>query len=92
MGVLRARVSGFLAGFAVASAASLYLLQRDVWASYQVLSEQVRHNQYACTGPAPSQSGDTVQNAPSPLHTLERSLAYFLNSFRKWELKHTCDS
>lgn len=44
MGVFRARISGFLAGFATASAASLYLLQRDVWASYKVLSEQVRGN------------------------------------------------
>ncbi|GJP34721.1 hypothetical protein CLOM_g19129 [Closterium sp. NIES-68] len=40
MALFRARLGGFLAGFAVASAGAMYLLQRDLLASHKVLTEQ----------------------------------------------------
>eukprot|EP00270_Netrium_digitus_P011420 TRINITY_DN3631_c0_g1_i3.p1 TRINITY_DN3631_c0_g1~~TRINITY_DN3631_c0_g1_i3.p1 ORF type:complete len:120 (-),score=49.04 TRINITY_DN3631_c0_g1_i3:183-542(-) len=41
MGYLRARLGSFTAGFAVATGASLYFLQRDLWASHRVLVQQL---------------------------------------------------
>ena len=41
MALFRARLSGFLAGFAVASAASFYFLQRDLFASHKILVDTV---------------------------------------------------
>lgn len=40
--LVKARVSSFLAGFAVAAGAALYQLRQDVLKSHDVLAQQVR--------------------------------------------------
>ena len=42
--IFRARLSSFLAGFAVASAFAVYQLRNDVRESHSLLSEQVKKN------------------------------------------------
>eukprot|EP00884_Botryococcus_braunii_P007406 jgi/Botrbrau1/16667/Bobra.0068s0083.1 len=40
MVLVRARVSSFLAGFAVAAGLALYQLRQDIWESHRVLAAQ----------------------------------------------------
>ena len=44
MGLLRVRVTSFLAGFACMGGYALYSLRNDVWASHRQLENQARES------------------------------------------------
>ncbi|GAQ81106.1 hypothetical protein KFL_000710110 [Klebsormidium nitens] len=45
MSLFRVRLASFAAGFAVAGGLAIYQLQKDLWASHKVLSEQAANYQ-----------------------------------------------